>query len=291
MLVDSSVWIGHLKRRNEQLVAALELGLVGSHPFVIGEIALGSLGPRHQVVADLGRLRAAPLARHDEVMRLVERERLAAANARPRSNMAGPERVSPRPRRALAWALMPPSSRCAQPSSACRRLRKGSSCSSAATPRSFPLMALAKALSGLEGRKAILLFSEGFQVPASADEAFRSTISEANRANVSFYAIDSRRTRHEPRAGGGGRGARQGGPHESDGDGQARRRRHLDRRGDERRPRAVLHAIERPERARRAGRKHGRLSHRQHERSAERPGTRHQRPGELLRDCLRAAGR
>jgi VWFA-related protein len=56
----------------------------------------------------------------------------------------------------------------------------------------FPLMALAKGLSGLEGRKAILLFSEGFQVPTSAEEAFRSTISEANRANVSFYTIDSR---------------------------------------------------------------------------------------------------
>lgn len=56
----------------------------------------------------------------------------------------------------------------------------------------FPLMALAKALGGLEGRKAILLFSEGFQVPTSAEEAFRTTISEANRANVSFYAVDSR---------------------------------------------------------------------------------------------------
>ena len=56
----------------------------------------------------------------------------------------------------------------------------------------FPLMALAKALGGLEGRKAILLFSEGFQVPTSAEEAFKTAISEANRANVSFYAIDSR---------------------------------------------------------------------------------------------------
>ena len=78
-LVDSSVWIGHLKRRNEQLVAALELGLVGSHPFVIGELALGSLGPRHQFVVDLGRLQSAPLARHEEVMSLVERERLGAS--------------------------------------------------------------------------------------------------------------------------------------------------------------------------------------------------------------------
>lgn len=56
----------------------------------------------------------------------------------------------------------------------------------------FPLMALAKAEGALEGRKAILLFSEGFRVPANLEEAFRSTISEANRANVSFYAVDAR---------------------------------------------------------------------------------------------------
>jgi VWFA-related protein len=56
----------------------------------------------------------------------------------------------------------------------------------------YPLMALAKALSGLEGRKAILFFSEGLQVPSSVEEVFQATISEANRANVSVYAIDAR---------------------------------------------------------------------------------------------------
>ena len=56
----------------------------------------------------------------------------------------------------------------------------------------YPLMALAKAQGGLEGRKAILLFSEGLQVPSSVEEVFQATISEANRANVSVYAIDSR---------------------------------------------------------------------------------------------------
>ena len=56
----------------------------------------------------------------------------------------------------------------------------------------YPLMALAKAQGALEGRKAILLFSEGLQVPSSVEEIFQATISEANRANVSVYAIDSR---------------------------------------------------------------------------------------------------
>ena len=56
----------------------------------------------------------------------------------------------------------------------------------------YPLMALAKAQGGLEGRKAILFFSEGLQVPTSVEEIFQSTISEANRANVSLYTIDAR---------------------------------------------------------------------------------------------------
>jgi len=56
----------------------------------------------------------------------------------------------------------------------------------------YPLMALAKAQGGLEGRKAILLFSEGLQVPSAVEEIFQATISEANRANVSVYAIDAR---------------------------------------------------------------------------------------------------
>ena len=56
----------------------------------------------------------------------------------------------------------------------------------------YPLMVLARAQSALDGRKAILLFSEGLQVPDSVEESFRTAISEANRANVSIYAIDAR---------------------------------------------------------------------------------------------------
>ena len=56
----------------------------------------------------------------------------------------------------------------------------------------YPLMELARAQAALEGRKAILLFSEGLQVPSSVEESFRTAISEANRANVSIYAVDAR---------------------------------------------------------------------------------------------------
>ena len=56
----------------------------------------------------------------------------------------------------------------------------------------FPLMALMKAQGTLAGRKALLFFSEGLPIPPNLEEAYRSAISAANRANVSVYAVDAR---------------------------------------------------------------------------------------------------
>lgn len=56
----------------------------------------------------------------------------------------------------------------------------------------FPLMSLMKAQGTLAGRKALLFFSEGLPIPPNLEEAYRSAISEANRANVSVYAVDAR---------------------------------------------------------------------------------------------------
>ena len=56
----------------------------------------------------------------------------------------------------------------------------------------FPLMALIKAQGALAGRKALVLFSEGLAIPPNLEDAYRSTISEANRANVSIYCVDAR---------------------------------------------------------------------------------------------------
>src|SRR6185437_11130388 len=44
----------------------------------------------------------------------------------------------------------------------------------------------------LPGRKTILYFSPGFQIPQGMEEPFQSVISIANRSNVSFYALDAR---------------------------------------------------------------------------------------------------
>jgi VWFA-related protein len=56
----------------------------------------------------------------------------------------------------------------------------------------YSLLALARQQQRLAGRKTILFFSEGVQVPPALEHVFRATISEANRANVSIYAVDAR---------------------------------------------------------------------------------------------------
>jgi VWFA-related protein len=56
----------------------------------------------------------------------------------------------------------------------------------------YPLLALMRGHETLAGRKTLIYLSEGLQVPANLEAVFRSTISAANRANVSVYAIDAR---------------------------------------------------------------------------------------------------
>ena len=56
----------------------------------------------------------------------------------------------------------------------------------------YAIFALARQQQRLSGRKAIVYFSEGLQVPAPLQALFRSVVSEANRANLSIYAVDAR---------------------------------------------------------------------------------------------------
>jgi VWFA-related protein len=56
----------------------------------------------------------------------------------------------------------------------------------------YPMLALVKAQSRLAGRKTLIFFSEGLVVPKNLEEVFKTTISEANRANVTVYAVDAR---------------------------------------------------------------------------------------------------
>jgi predicted nucleic acid-binding protein len=77
VLVDTSVWIDHLRRRDARLVTLLEAADVLVHPFVIGELALGTLRARARVLEMFARMPAASAATHAEVLMFVERRRLA----------------------------------------------------------------------------------------------------------------------------------------------------------------------------------------------------------------------
>ncbi len=76
ILVDTSVWIDHLARGDARLQALLEDGQVLTHPYVVGEIALGSLPRRHETVSALQALPTVSIATADEAMVFLQRERL-----------------------------------------------------------------------------------------------------------------------------------------------------------------------------------------------------------------------
>lgn len=79
ILVDTSVWIDHLRRRTPGLARQLEQGQVACHPFVIGELALGSLKNRHEVLGLLAELPAARTVAHEEAMTLVDARGLSGS--------------------------------------------------------------------------------------------------------------------------------------------------------------------------------------------------------------------
>lgn len=79
MLLDMSVWIGHLRKNDSILVRLLEVQQILMHPFVIGELALGSLLQRRQVLNELANLPLAAKASDGEVLVLIERRRLAGS--------------------------------------------------------------------------------------------------------------------------------------------------------------------------------------------------------------------
>ena len=76
ILADTSVWIEHIRRGDPLLTAALDADEVLTHPFVIGELAMGNLAQRDVMLAALADLPLAVLAHHDEVLAFVAREAL-----------------------------------------------------------------------------------------------------------------------------------------------------------------------------------------------------------------------
>ena len=76
ILVDTSVWVDHLRKDNAPLGKLLDAGRVLVHPFVIGEVALGQMRQRKVILADLLDLPRAQVATEEEAMRFIERHAL-----------------------------------------------------------------------------------------------------------------------------------------------------------------------------------------------------------------------
>ena len=76
VLVDSSVWVGHFKQRNEHLVTLLEDGAVLCHPYIVAEVACGTPPSRRVIIAMLIELESSPVATQDELLAMIEARRL-----------------------------------------------------------------------------------------------------------------------------------------------------------------------------------------------------------------------
>lgn len=76
IIVDTSIWIDHLHRNEEAMASLLDENLVLMHPFVLGEISLGSLRDWHKMMRDLSKIPLAARANDNEVLNLIDGKKL-----------------------------------------------------------------------------------------------------------------------------------------------------------------------------------------------------------------------
>lgn len=76
ILADTSVWIDHLRGSDPDLARLLGAGQILIHPFVIGELASGSLRQREIILGALGEMPQATVVDDSEVLGMIERHAL-----------------------------------------------------------------------------------------------------------------------------------------------------------------------------------------------------------------------
>jgi predicted nucleic acid-binding protein len=76
VLVDTSVWIKHLRGSDKNLVRLLEQGLVACHPFIIGELACGGIENRYEIIRLLNDLPSTDILDHYEIMEFIEHRKI-----------------------------------------------------------------------------------------------------------------------------------------------------------------------------------------------------------------------
>ena len=76
VLVDTSVWVSHLRHGNEDLQKLLHGGEVVCHPFIVGELACGNLKNRNEILTYLQSLPMTILTEDEEALRFIEDHQL-----------------------------------------------------------------------------------------------------------------------------------------------------------------------------------------------------------------------
>ena len=76
ILVDTSVWVNHLRAGEPLLVELLDTNRILVHPLIVGELACGNLNNRKTVLSLLRKLPTVRLATDDEVLFFIERHGL-----------------------------------------------------------------------------------------------------------------------------------------------------------------------------------------------------------------------
>ncbi len=77
ILVDTSVWIDHLRSADAKLQSLLQNDQIMTHPYIRLELALGSMASREKVLADLALLPQAPVVTPDELFSLIDHNKLS----------------------------------------------------------------------------------------------------------------------------------------------------------------------------------------------------------------------
>ena len=77
VLADSSIWIEHLREGIREFNALLDKDAVGVHPYVVGELACGTLPDRESFLETLACMPKTSTVSHDEAMAFLDMHKLA----------------------------------------------------------------------------------------------------------------------------------------------------------------------------------------------------------------------
>jgi predicted nucleic acid-binding protein len=76
VLVDTSIWVAHLRTGNRSLERLLMDAQVVCHPFIIGELACGNINNRNEILFLLTSLPSAPILEFDEFMFFIDEHQI-----------------------------------------------------------------------------------------------------------------------------------------------------------------------------------------------------------------------